>query len=178
MDLQPRSKRDDLTAERLRHVVNYDAASGLFTRRAKTGCKGIIGDAMGNLARDGNGQKRIRIGIDGCSYFAHRLAWLYVTGGWPTEDIDHINGDGSDNRWCNLRAATRSQNLMNRRVIGRHGLKGVEKQTHGHTWAARIKSGDKRIYLGNFQTKEEAHAAYVRAAERLHGEFACDGRRG
>lgn len=119
----------------------------------------------------------ISIFIDGMGHSAHRLAHLYMTGEWPIDVIDHINRVTGDNRWENLRSATRSQNLGNRRlnVNSRGGLKGVTPLGSGRNakwYQSRIQVGGKRIRIGIFTTPEEAHAAYVDAAKKYFGEFA------
>lgn len=166
-----------ITAERLREVLKYDTETGEFTWIKNTGFQRKIGKKAGHIQTT-RGLRRLLVGIDGKHYKAHRLAWLYMTGEWPPADIDHINGDPCDNRWGNLRSATRSQNLCNMAARGsKSGMKGVFPN-NGGTWFARIRKEGKIKYLGNFPTKEEAHMAYVRAAEIMHGEFACDGKRG
>jgi hypothetical protein len=94
-------------------------------------------------------------------------------------DVDHINGNRLDNRRCNLRLATRQQNIANQRLSSRNkvGLKGVYRYKGGVTkpFAASIKVSGKRTFLGCFATAEEAHMAYCEAADRLFGEFACYG---
>jgi hypothetical protein len=108
--------------------------------------------------------------------YAHQLAFLYMTGSIPIE-IDHANGDRADNRWANLREATRKQNNGNRRKYKGHWPKGVvklktKKPTHKAFWA-RIHKGNRAISLGIFRTPEEAHEAYMRAAKDYFGsEFA------
>ncbi len=92
-------------------------------------------------------------------------------------DVDHINGNGLDNRRCNLRLATRSQNLANA-AIPRHnssGYKGVSATRNGK-WLARIRKDRVQRNLGIFDTPEEAHAAYCEAAVSLYGEFANFGK--
>jgi hypothetical protein len=99
-----------------------------------------------------------------------------MTERWPSAglDIDHINGIVSDNRWCNLRLAERSQNLMNRAKTSANtsGLKGVSFMQDRGEYRASIGIGGQHANLGDYATAEEAHAAYVKAARRLHGEFA------
>ncbi len=101
----------------------------------------------------------------------HRVAWKMVTGRDPVAEIDHINRDPYDNRWVNLREATRSQQLANRVMPSKH-LKGTFP-TKRNTWEAHIRKDGKKIYLGTFDTEIEAHLAYCYHAEQLHGEFAC-----
>ena len=109
--------------------------------------------------------------------YAHRLAYLLMTGEWPPRglEIDHINGDQSDNRWVNLRLATRSQNTANsvhprRNTYGRGVLYDSRKKKR--PYSAMIKFEGKRRYLGAFCTAEEASAAYQSARRELYGEFA------
>lgn len=102
---------------------------------------------------------------------AHRVIWKMVYGTEPAE-IDHRDGDPSNNRLSNLREATRSQNLANRRK--RHGKllpKGVQATPHGR-FRAEIHARGKTLSLGNFQTPEEAAHAFQVAASAMHGEFA------
>lgn len=114
----------------------------------------------------------VKIRIDHVLYSAHRLAWLYVYGEWPLDQIDHINNDKTDNRICNLRLATQSENIVNRRAQSNNssGRKGVTRS--GKRWSASIRSNGHRYHLGTFDTVDDAHAAYSEAACRLHGEFA------
>ena len=104
-----RGYSNDLTAERLRELLNYDPDTGEFRR-----CTSRGGAAAGTLAGcpGGPGSYRI-IRVDRVIFLAHRLAWLHSYGVWPTKDIDHIDGDKTNNRIANLREATRAQNVMN-----------------------------------------------------------------
>jgi hypothetical protein len=89
-------------------------------------------------------------------------------------EVDHINGDGLDNRRSNLRLATREGNQRNRaaRRDNTSGLKGVSLHVSTGKWQARIRTGGEQVYLGVFTTPEAAHEAYAEAAIRLHGKFA------
>jgi hypothetical protein len=102
------------------------------------------------------------------------LIWLYMTGEWPSDDIDHRDRDGLNNRWANLREATRSQNLANRcaQVNNAIGVKGVCLERATGRYLAYIKVAGRTIALGRFGTAEEASRAYMAAALQHFGEFA------
>jgi hypothetical protein len=160
-----------LTQARLREVLDYDPETGIFRWRIQTSNRGRVGHIAGRISD----QDYWLIGIDGALYRAHRLAWLYITGEWPRE-VDHINGSRDDNRWCNLREATRSENNANSRR-GRNntsGYKGVWRAASGR-WTACITVNYRQIHLGRFDAPEEAHAAYCAAADKHFGEFANGG---
>lgn len=107
---------------------------------------------------------------------AHRLAWLYIYGEWPIDQLDHINRNTSDNRIENLREATQSQNNANRSANKSKKyspLKGVSFYPDSKRWTASIRINNKNRHLGCFDTAEEAHAAYVAEADQVFGEFAA-----
>ena len=112
--------------------------------------------------------------IDGHSFRAHRLAWLYVHGRWPAEQIDHIDQNTSNNRLNNLREATASQNKANKspRRNNLLGVRGVSREKGGRKFRAAITKDGHRLYLGAFGTVKAASAAYQKAANKLFGEFA------
>lgn len=116
----------------------------------------------------------IRIGVAGKVRYAHRVAWAYVYGEWPDDEIDHLNCNRIDNRIANLRAANCGHNARNRRKTSRNisGFKGVSFNSKRGLWRAGIGFEGKRYNLGDFVTPEMAHAAYVKASHQLHGEFA------
>lgn len=153
--------------ERIRSLLDYDPDTGVFRWREAVGGR-MAGQSAGTL--HSKGYRRIK--LDGRHHFAHRLAWLYVTGEWPDRAIDHMNGDKTDNRIANLRLATASENNMNMGVrrFSKTGLKGVSPQRK--KYMAQISANGKRHYLGLFQTPEEAHQAYLQRARELHGDFA------
>lgn len=105
-------------------------------------------------------------------YKAHRVIWLLMTGEWPDPEVDHIDTDATNNKWSNLRLATRGQQMCNRKVSSRSaiGLKGVSR--HGRCYRAHLERDGKQHVIGGFKTAEEAHTAYLAAAAKLHGEFA------
>lgn len=150
----------------LRSLLFYNAATGKFSwlsgqRRGKE---------AGSINDEGYRAIRVLSGV----YKAHRLAWFYCHGEWPRFFIDHANGDKTDNRLENLRECSRRQNMANSRVRrdSRSGLKGVFASKCGKFWKARIWESGVLTDLGRFQTKEQAHAAYFLAAQRMFGEFA------
>lgn len=157
-----------LTVEELRKILHYDPETGIFTWLVTKPGSACIGSRAGAI--HSNGYRRIRISQR--LYLAHRLAWFYMTTGWPP-NLDHRNVDPDDNRWSNLRVAvSRSHNSANRRRQSNNtsGFKGVYKARA--RWRARIDVGGKRMNLGTFDTPEEAHAAYFNAASLYFGEFA------
>ena len=159
-----------ITAERLRELQHYNPDTGIFTWRVRTAKSVHVGDVAGYSFRNGY----IRMKVDGHYYLAHRLVWLWVTGEWPAGDLDHINGNKADNRWNNIRLATRSQNMANIRAHTDNisGFKGVSWNKALRKWRAHIGVGGKHIYLGGFDTAAKAYAVYCLAARRHHGEFA------
>ena len=132
--------------------------------------------AAGKIAGTGaeSEKGRINVGFQGKTYKAHILAWVCQTGEWPTHQIDHINEDPSDNRWANLRAATKSQNMRNITKIKSNtsGHKGVGFHKETKKWRAYIKADGISYHLGLFPSKEDAIKAYKDAATKLHGVFA------
>lgn len=159
-----------ISADRLRDILSYESETGLFHWRRAWGRR-RMGVPAGCFDKRGG---YIVIGIDRVVYQAHRLAWLYVHGEMPDGLIDHRNGDGTDNRLSNLRSCSQAQNLQNRgrQKNNTSGFKGVVFHPQSGKWRARIKSNGKHYSLGLYGTKEEAHAAYLAGATRLHGDFA------
>lgn len=157
----------ELTQERLKELLHYDPATGVFTWRVSAG--GVkAGSVAGSLYSNGY---RL-IGVKGKYYLAHRLAWLYTTGAWPLSGIDHRNGVCDDNRFCNLREASKSENQHNRKtpVNNTSGFLGVTWHTRDRKWQAQIMVGGSTLFLGSFLTPEDAHAAYL-AAKAIHHPF-------
>jgi len=153
----------DITVEKLKERLFYDAETGLFTRRLRYG--GFpSGSLVGTQRRDGY----LHMVVLGKQYLAHRLAWLYSYGKWPAMYVDHINGIKSDNRLANLRDVSHSENLQNLRQANfdnRAGLLGVVTTRRGI--CAQIVVNGKSMFLGYFATPELAHEAYIEA-KRLH----------
>lgn len=161
----PKVVHSPLTSERLRELVNYDESTGVFTRRIVFGKTGKIGDVIGHTRPDG----RIEVSIEGSVHLAHRVAWLYMTGEWPNEEIDHMDGNPSNNRFQNLRDISKVGNSQNQRKARGNsisGILGVHKRFN--RWRAVIVVDGKSIFIGSFHTKEIAQQAYIDAKRRLH----------
>lgn len=159
-----------LTQARLREVLSYDPETGVFTRLVATSNRVAVGSDAGTTRIDGY----IQIHIDGRLYSAHRLAWLYMTGEWPSDKVDHINRRKFDNRWGNLREANTSQNACNSlvRIDNTSGVRGVSFCKTTNRWRALIVVNGKRRHLGRFDDIGSAAAAYAVAAREAFGEFA------
>lgn len=153
--------KTNLTADHLRAILHYDPASGLFRWivRAKST------RPPGSMAGSSSGRYVI-IGIDGNRYWAHRLAFLYMTGDWPKHCVDHINRDGLDNRWSNLRDVPMGINNRNKDVPNSTGFVGLKKR-RGFKWQATITIGGKSTSLGSFRSTEEGQEAYMTALRLL-----------
>lgn len=159
----------ELTAARLRQLVAYDPISGLFEWRSLRFSAICPGSRAGRL----NDRGYVVFKLDQREYRAHRLAWLYVTGSWPVNQIDHINGDRSDNRFSNLRDVDGHVNAQNKRVAAstnRTGLLGVIHRPRNtkRPFVARVQAGDQVLHIGSFVTAAEAHLAYVEVKRRVH----------
>jgi hypothetical protein len=127
------------------------------------------GDIAGSLQAGGYRQ----VNLNHIPQLVHRMIWAIVTGAWPKHQIDHINMIRTDNRWCNLRAATNSQNSMNRgaQSNNKSGMKGVHTHKDGQYFTSSIRRDGIDYYLGIFKTAADAKAAYDAAAVRLHDKY-------
>lgn len=161
--MMPRKRKDYPDQVTLKSVLSYAPDTGLFTWNEApdepAGCIYSLG--------------YVTIGLGGDSYFAHRLAFLYMTGEIP-ECVDHIDQNRSNNTWTNLRSCTHSQNLANRGVQknSKSGFKGVYLCKRRNHWLAQLTVRGKQMKLGSFSTPEDASAAYQKAAKHYFGEFA------
>lgn len=150
-----------ITAEQLREMYEYDSATGALTRRSRK----KPGRPPKYQGRRLDRQYH-RINIEGKMYLAHRLAWLYVHGVWPQYEIDHIDGDKSNNAIANLRDVEHEKNQQNQ-IGSRFGVK-----RNRNRWSAYIQINKSQRYLGIFSTEQEASAAYMAAkADVLSSTF-------
>lgn len=155
----------------LKQWVHYDSETGIFVRlKAGRRCHDrLIGAPVGS---NRHGYRAAR--LFGRTYALHQLAWLYMTGEWPSRSIDHINRNRADNRWSNLRLAARTQQNANMSPrsdgISPSGVRGVYALSSGR-WRARIYHNGHPLHLGVFDTIDEAKAAWLAAAHEQWGEF-------
>jgi hypothetical protein len=166
-----------LTAELLRAIIHYDPDSGDFHWRERPDARRSWNTRYaGKLAGfdwSVNNVAYRSIRIFNYPFLGHRLAWLYMTGAWPLHCIDHKDLDGTNNRWSNLREATKAQNGANTRApcTNTSGFKGVSLQRKTGRFRAYIKHAGKQKWLGSHDTAESAHAAVSAATAELRGEF-------
>lgn len=143
----------------IRSHWGYNPDTGVVTGRG--------GKPIGTRRRDGALQALAYLPSGTTAVLLHRAAWLLATGRWPTAEVDHRDGNRRNNRWRNLREATRAENQQNRRQRGAAGnLIGCSR--YYRKWKAQIRHEGRVHYLGLFDTEQEAHAAYCEAKQRLH----------
>lgn len=161
-----------LTAADARQLLHYEPETGVLVWRYQDRSRFDSEMAWRSKARffgkpagsiQVNGYRSIC--IRGRRYYAHRIAWLMMTDRWPSADVDHANGDRSDNRWGNLRAATRSQNHQNR--LGRQTT-GASWHARMGCWRAVVVVNGRQKHVGYFDTEEAAAAAYRKAKAEYH----------
>lgn len=165
--------KKELTIDLLKELLDYDSNSGEFTWRVKRGSVDV-GTVAGYVSKS-HGYANVK--VLGRLYLAHRLAWFYTHGVWPTGELDHINRVRTDNRIVNLREASSYQNKRNysRPKTNTTGVKEVQLPKGRSKYRASIYVNYERKHLGMFDTLEDAERAYEIASKKLHGEFECKG---
>lgn len=156
----------ELSQKQLKSFLKYNPTTGEFTYLKYRNRNARAGQTAGRVHWKGYRY----IMIDRKSYAAHRLAFLYMEGAFPTGEVDHINCIKHDNRFCNLRVCSRAENIRNSPSYRGLLPKGVCSTKYG--FVARITVNYKRIHLGTFNTVDEAEIAYQNAAKRYHGDYA------
>lgn len=165
---------ENLSIKLLHRTFTYNPQTGSLNWRERD--RNLSGVEAGGTSSP-DGYRRIRIG--GTIYLAHRIIIAMETGKWPTDQVDHINGDRGDNRIENLRAVSRAENLLNKAQYrtNKSGVSGVHWHKQHRKWAASIQHGNKRRMLGVFSSFEDACAAREAAQADLgfhpnHGRIA------
>jgi HNH endonuclease len=160
-------KTEPVTHQQLIVALSYDPISGQFAWTNSRSGKGS--GRKREIAGSKHSAGYVSIRLHWQLYLAHRLAWFYMTGTWPTSQIDHRNGIRNDNSWTNLREADNTVNQENQRaaqVTNKSGLLGVS--VNHDNWSACIQVKGARRYLGTFTDPLSAHAAYISAKRQLH----------
>jgi hypothetical protein len=154
----------NIDCNHLRKILKYQQDTGLFFWKIAPS-----GRLAGQLAGSKDRQGYIRIKINNIKYAAHRLAWMYVHGNFPNNFIDHINGIKDDNRICNIRDVTRSENMQNiNKPQGNNIYLGVYKVGKNEKYRSKIGINGRQIHLGYFSSVEEAKNSYVQAKKTYH----------
>lgn len=155
--------------ERLRRIFVYHQDTGALEWNVS---RGSIKKGAPAASKNSGGYLDVR--IDGNLIKVHRVAWAIVYGYWPSHEIDHINGIRTDNRLCNLRKASKYENMQNQKIrkSSKSGYKGVSFYSRKKMWRACITVNKKFVHIGFFEKPEQAHAAYVDSAKKYFGEFA------
>jgi hypothetical protein len=162
-----------LTADRANQVLSYSPETGELRWKVTLSNVNVAGNIAGGISK---AERRISISVDREKLRAHSVIWLMMTGKWPTE-IDHINGDATDNRWANLREVSHRENMRNRKVCtnNKSGIMGVCWNKHAQKWRARVKVLDKQYEIGSFIDFFEACCAR-KSAELTRGFHENHGR--
>lgn len=158
----------ELSQDRLLEVLHYDSESGVFTWKISTSSTGQRGSEAGVIGPDG--YRKIR--IDGRLHTAHRLACMYMTGAWPEDRIDHIDGIRDNNAWVNLRQADASENAQNQYKAQSNnkatGLLGVYLDRDKSVYGAKVNLQGRQHHAGFHASAQEAHQAYLQLKKKLH----------
>lgn len=154
-----------MNQHQLKQILDYNPDTGVFTWKISLSKNVPIGQIAGYRRPDGY----IQVGILGKSWLAHRLAWLWVYGEFPSLDVDHIDGDPSNNKIENLRVVPHINNQQNQRRASKNnksGFLGVSKDKY--SFRAKICVNKKIVCLGSFKTPEEAHEVYIKTKLKVH----------
>lgn len=169
-----KEKQKLLPVDQLRSILDYDPLTGLFRWRWDSAKKPNVNSRdTKRIAGTINAYGRRVIKIKGRLYYCSRLAWLYIHGRWPDQEIDHINGNRSDDRIANLRDCSREENQHNTGLCSRNtsGYKGIYWSKQQSAWIATITRRGTKQHLGSFDNADDAASAYAAAIHAVDGEF-------
>lgn len=166
--------KGSLTYERVRELFDYDDISGNVYWKINRSTRRKPGQLVGWISKD-DGRRYVE--IEGCNYRLHRIIWLWKTGFWPEYEIDHIDTNPANNAWNNLREADHSQNNCNcgpqsNNTTGVRGVDRLRRRNGVVYYRVRVHKDKEQVYLGYFNTLEEAAAVRKEVAIKYHGEFA------
>jgi hypothetical protein len=168
-----RTISDGLTRKFLNEILRYDPSTGTLYNRYRPEKSSYWNKRFSNKKTGGlHSYGGIGVWVDGVLYQAHCLIWIMMTGEHPSPEIDHIDGDRANNRWKNLRIVMHAENMKNQKPRNGSPHKGAKWNKRMGRWQAAITVNYKRLHLGTFDTAEEAHGVYCKAAKKLHGKFA------
>ena len=164
-------RKRTVSFDRVRELFNYQQKTGGLIWKVAHGAFKRI--SAGTIAGTRNASGHLVVRFDGVTYLCHRVIWVWMTGKMPTNEIDHKDLDGSNNRWKNLREATHAQNNQNKRPQknNRSQVKGA-RQLPGGRWQAYISIKRRFVQIGIFDSQQEASEAYQAAAKAQYGTFA------
>ncbi len=166
------------TQEEVKRLFDYDPMTGFCTRLTRPARNVRIGQGLGWIQNCAGGLNYLKTEIDYKQYLVHRLIWLWMTGQMPEKDIDHIDGNGLNNVWSNLREATRSQNMRNAKIRtdNKSGQAGVSFHARSRKWRASINTGvGTKKHLGYYDNLQDAIVARLQA-EKTNGYHKNHGR--
>jgi hypothetical protein len=160
-----------MEVKELKKLLKYDRKTGVFTWKPRGNPRfdtRFAGTVAGCEHTSGRGRKSWAIKLNGRKYYAHILAWAYVNGEWPEEEIDHVDHNTLNNRIRNLRHVTNAENKKNlpKRADNCSGVTGVYRCVSANRWVASIVVARKKVYLGQFREKTDAIAARLKANEK------------
>ena len=164
----------EMTQGRLREILHYNKRTGIMTWIAAPKYHPrMLGKVAGSARLSRNGKYYVRVKVDGGNYALSRLAFLWVTGNWPKDQIDHRNGDSLDNRWGNLREATQMENCWNHKTRAKNSSTpmGIRKLPSGK-FQCRITKNKVPHCIGTFSTLDAAVLVYTKKRKEFFGEFA------
>lgn len=160
-----RKSRGETNYDWVASRLAYNPLTGAFIWIKQCGPK-LQGMKAGSISQ----HPYLTIGLGGRLYYAHRIAWLLTHGAWPTNQIDHINGNGLDNRLANLRECSNAENCQNLglRKSNTSGFTGVSWSNERQRWQVHIRENGKSKALGRFLNREDAESAYLSAKQTVH----------